>query len=445
MLRDSRGLTVSTSSTQALAAYENGLRAVLSFTGDPLAPLDQAIAADPAFAGAYVAKALALITAYERRFAKMAIATLDAGKRAIDKGTDRERALAAAARRLAEDDWHGGVAAIEDVLVANPRDILALQVGHLFDFVRGDALNLRNRVTRVLPHWSANDPEFAYVLGMHAFGLEECNQYPEAEDTGLRALELQPLDSWAVHAVTHVMEMQGRIEEGIQFLETRQEQWAPADNAFQFHNWWHLALFNVDQGNFARALAIHDDHLAGALEMAMSRVDATAMLWRLKLEGVEIGDRMESVADSWEKDLGTEAGYAAFNDFHGVLSFAATGRKTAIKQAREELQSSLGAASSNADMARFVGRPASEAAIAYSEERFADAVDLLRATRDISARFGGSHAQRDILTLTLIDAATRAGQLELARHYTQERLVSKPTALWGRRLFERTKPKKQAA
>jgi hypothetical protein len=89
------------------------------------------------------------------------------------------------------------------------------------DFLRGDALNLRNRLARVLPHWDAAVPGFSHVLGMHAFGLEECNQYAEAERTARRALDPQPKDGWAVHAVAHVMEMQGRIDEGIAWLASR--------------------------------------------------------------------------------------------------------------------------------------------------------------------------------------------------------------------------------
>src|SRR5512134_2175914 len=69
---------------------------------------------------------------------------------------------------------------------------------------------------------------YSYVLGMHAFGLEECNQYAEAEVTGRRALDLVPTDGWAVHAVTHVMEMQGRIDEGIGWLTSREADWATA-------------------------------------------------------------------------------------------------------------------------------------------------------------------------------------------------------------------------
>ena len=70
-------------------------------------------------------------------------------------------------------------------LVENPRDIFTIQTAHLFDFFRGDALNLRNRITRVLPHWTDGVPGYSYVLGMHAFGLEECHAYAEAEETAL--------------------------------------------------------------------------------------------------------------------------------------------------------------------------------------------------------------------------------------------------------------------
>src|SRR5690606_16939333 len=139
-------------------------------------------------------------------------------------------------------DWGGACAAFDRVLVDHPRDAFALQTAHLFDFYRGDALNLRNRVSRVLPHWTPSVPGYSYVLGMHAFGLEEQNQYPEAESTARRALELQRRDPWSIHAVTHVMEMQGRIDEGIAWLESRERDWAP-ENAFAPHNYWHLALY----------------------------------------------------------------------------------------------------------------------------------------------------------------------------------------------------------
>ncbi len=88
-------------------------------------------------------------------------------------------------------------------------------------------------------------------------------------------------------------------------------------------------------------------------------------------------------------------------------------------------------------MTRLVGIDACEAAIAYCERRYATRRRSSLAVRDIASRFGGSHAQRDLLTLTLIDAAARAGAARLARHYANERLVHKPHSAWGKRLAAR--------
>jgi len=63
--------------------------------------------------------------------------------------------------------------------------------------------------------------------------------------------------------------------------------------------------------------------------------------------------------------------------------------------------------------------------------------------RDRAHRFGGSHAQRDLITLTLIEAALRSGDTVRARHYTAERLAHKPASQWGRRLWSRAEASPQ--
>ncbi|MDQ3026425.1 MAG: tetratricopeptide repeat protein [Pseudomonadota bacterium] len=437
MLTDARGVPLTLSDSLALEPFERALEAARTFRGDPIAPLDAALAIDPEFAAAYASKALILMTFFERRFATDAIAALDAGARALVRATPREKALAAAARALAEGDWHAGTDRLDRVLVEHPRDLLALQVAHLMDFFRGDALNLRNRVSRVLPHWSTTTPGYSFVVGMHSFGLEECNQYPQAESSGLRALALAPEDCWAVHAVTHVMEMQGRIDEGVAFLEERKADWATLDNGFAFHNWWHLALFHMDRGDFAAALAIYDEVLASAHAMAVSRLDATSLLWRLRLEGADVGTRFEAVADAWEESLAGEGGFYAFNDFHAALAFAATGREQQARRLREALETAAWDRRANGEMTRMVGIDVSEAAFDFCEGRYSRAMERLASVRDISSRLGGSHAQRDIITLTLIEAASRAGQRRIAEHYTAERLVHKPASRWGERIMQR--------
>src|SRR4030095_6719856 len=145
------------------------------------------------------------------------------------------------------------------------------------------------------------------------------NQYGEAEATALRALSMQPKDGWAVHAAVHVMEMQGRIEEGIAFLASRENDWAP-DNGFAFHNFWHLALFFMDGGRYDEAMRLYDAHVHPApAAYVLSLLAATALLWRLRLEGVDVGDRYQRIADDWEARLEGEAGFYAFNDFHAAM------------------------------------------------------------------------------------------------------------------------------
>lgn len=439
MHHDARGLAVTLDNPRALEPFERAIRAFQTYRGDPLAALDESLALDPGFAAAAAAKALVLMSLFERRFATEALAVLDRHAAAIARATPREQALAAAAARLARGQWQAGERELEAILVDHPRDAVALQVAHLVDFVRGDALNLRNRLSRVLPHWSREIPGYAYVLGMHAFGLEECNQYPQAEDTGRRALEISRDDCWAVHAVAHVMEMQGRVDEGLAWLEERRADWATPDNGFAFHNAWHLALFHLDRDDHAAALAVHDEVLAGATELALTRVDGTALLWRLRLQGVDVGERFVPLADAWEAALEGEGGFYAFNDFHAALAFAAAGRDAALERLRTALREAARPPGDNGPMTREVGLDACEAAVDLCSGRFGAAAERLASIRDGASRFGGSHAQRDLLTLMLIEAATRAGQGRLAAHYVTERLVHKPASGLGHRLLARTR------
>jgi hypothetical protein len=205
-----------------------------------------------------------------------------------------------------QGEWDTATQTWDRVLAAHPTDTMALQCAHLTDFYMGDAVNLRDRVGRVLPHWDPPMPGYSYILGLQAFGFEECNQFDRAEQTARAAQAIEPRDGWSEHAVTHVMEMQNRYEEGQVFLRSRQNDWAP-DKGFAFHNWWHLALFHVEQEDFAGALQLYDEQiLADDSDMSMQMLDASALLWRLHLHGVDVAARWERLADLWERKTDTE-------------------------------------------------------------------------------------------------------------------------------------------
>ena len=439
MTYDLRGVPVSSGSAAALEKYELALTQFQSYVGDPVATLDAALAESPDFVAGHLFKGLALFAQSEKSFVPAAEAALGEARRFDARANERERGSMLALRRFLDGDWEDGCRQLDRVLVDHPRDAVAVQTAHLMDFFRGDAQNLRNRLSRVLPHWDESLPGYSYLLGMHAFGLEEMNQYPEAEAAARRALDLQPRDAWAVHAGTHVMEMQGRIDEGIAWLESRQNDWAP-DNVFAFHNWWHLALFHMDRADWNRALALYDANIhPGPTQFALPLVDATALLWRLTLEGVDVGRRFDTVAAEWEARLPTDRGFYAFNDVHAVLAFVATGRDSAVSLLLAELEAAAAQEGTNAMMSRDVGLPLARAIVAFGRGRYADVIAAIEPMRDHAHRFGGSHAQRDLVTLTLIEAALRDGQKALARHYIAERTTHKPGSAWGRRLADRAR------
>lgn len=437
MQQDARGVAHSGASAFARDQYDVAVKQFQTYVGDPVATLDAALADSPRFASAHLFKALALITAGERSLLPAVRDALRMAGECAGGATARERMLLAAAERLAAGDWHAGAVQLDHVLAECPRDAVALQAGHLMDFCRGDATSLRDRVSRVLPHWNAATPGYSHVLGMHAFGLEEMNQYAEAEAAGRHALELEPRDGWAVHAVAHVMEMQGRIDEGAAWLTGREADWAP-DNAFAFHNWWHLALFHMDAARYGEVLALYDRHVHPApAQLALTLVDATALLWRLHLERVDVGDRFVQLAEEWEARLESDRGFYAFNDVHAMLAFVATARTAAIERQHANLAVAAAGTDANAAMSYEVGIPLAQGIEAFGRGHYAAAVDLLEPVRPIAHRFGGSHAQRDLVSLTLIEAALRGGMQKRAELYIAERLVHKPQNRWGLRLARR--------
>ena len=437
MRSDVRGTPVSTTDAAALAAFEQALRQYQSYVGDPIATIERALAERPDFVLGHLFRACALMAGVERRFFALARGSVEAAEGMREHANERERGLMLACRLLVDGDWDGACAAFDRVLVEFPRDAVALQTAHLFDFARGDAKNLRDRVTRVLPSWSPADPGYSYVLGMHAFGLEECNEYEAARDAAERALAIERADGWAVHAAVHCMEMRGLVADGIAFLEARKPDWAP-DNSFAFHNFWHLALFHLDRDDTASVLALFDRHVyPEASDLALTLVDATALLWRLHLLGVDTGARFARVADVWQAKLDGERGFYAFNDVHALLAFAATGREALVARVAGELERPE--PGTNGAMTRDVGLPVARAILAFAHGRYERCVYELAAVRDIAHRFGGSHAQRDLLTLTLIEAALRGGQASVARHYLNERSVQRPHSGLGQRLQARAR------
>lgn len=358
------------------------------------------------------------------REAQAALATVSAN--------DRELAHAAAIDAWAGGDWVGAARRLDDLLLLWPTDLLALMFGHQLDFFTGDAAALRDRPVRTLRELDPQHPHAPFVRGMAAFGLEESGDYGLALEAGRAAVAEHPDDVWAIHAVVHTYEMQGRVDEGIAFLRSDETRWE-SGNLFTVHNWWHLALYELEAGRPDRALAIYDAevHNADSLGVAIEMLDASALLWRLRLEDADTGGRFAVLADAWAP-IGAAEPWYVFNDLHAVMAFAGAGRRDDAQAIVDRLDAwSPLASGTNAAMTAEVGLPACRAVIAFVDGRHDDVVAELLPIRRVLHHFGGSHAQRDALQRTLLESALRGGQLRLARALTAERLGVRETSVYG--------------
>jgi tetratricopeptide (TPR) repeat protein len=435
-MQDLYGEPVSTTHEPSLKIYEKALRALNVYRGDPVAIIDEALAQEPDFIMGHVLRAHVLVTMWERSVLPAVNDSLARLTELDNRSNDRERRHVQALTLWAQGDWRGYKDALDRHLAVYPRDLLALQAGHLSDFYQGDRENLRGRVARALPFWTRGDAGYGLLLGMQAFGLEECGSYGQAEEAGRHALELDADDCWAQHAIAHVMEMQARQSEGIAFMESRHANWAQEDNGFQFHNWWHTALFNLDQGNHTRALEIYDSGIhPQSTEIQLMLLDATALLWRMHLSGIDVGTRWNDLVTTYTK--GSETGFYAFNDMHAVLALVAGGRQQEADALLRQIEDMSGAGNTNGLMTREVGLPILRAILEFGAGHYGKVVDHLMPVRYRAAMFGGSHAQRDILHRTLIEAALRGGDKALAHALAHERIALKPHCPFSWKLHQR--------
>jgi tetratricopeptide (TPR) repeat protein len=436
MLTDRQGNAVKGATAEAVGFFDQGIEAFNLYRGDPLAMLEQALERAPEFAMAYIARAWMLGLATEPA------ATAEA--RAI---VSRVRALPlderagghlAALTPLLDGHWSAAAQALDRLNARHPQDLLALQAGHLIDFYRANARELRDRIARVLPKWSADLPGHSILLGMYAFGLEECGDYGRAEDYGRRAVGEQPLDCWAHHAVAHVMEMQGRAEDGIGWMIAREPYWSGDDNFFKVHNWWHRALFHLQLDEHDEALALYDGQIReDRSAVALDLVDASALLWRLHLAGHDVGSRWLELADAWAPHA--DGLTYSFNDWHAVMVFLGAGRQTDVERILGRYREEAPAGTEAGRWAQQTGRALIEGFAAFWRGDYEAAVERLHGSRHIANAFGGSHAQRDVIDWTLTEAAVRAGLPDLAEALAHERLALKPRNPINRSFLSRSR------
>lgn len=409
--------------TNAAEAWMRLTRCVLAHDRQTPQALADLLEIDPGHARGWAVKGLAAMILARRELIGSAREALETARACLHaSSTHDDRDYVTALAFASAFDFQGAWTTLERVLARNPDDAMAMKLSHSLRFMRGDLEGMLRSSTRVMQRCSADNPHYGYALGMHAFALEEAGDYDSAERLGQTGVSLAPDDAWGIHAVAHVHEMTGRARVGIDWLVANEPNVSHCNN-FAGHVFWHRALFHLELGEPAAALALYDDAVrAERTDDFRDVANAASLLARLELESVNVGNRWQELAAVAEKRIGD--GSLVFADLHYMLALGGAGRTRGARKLASGMEAPGDAYRGDQnDLADETGAPVALALAAFRAGRYVNAAHLLDAARPALQAIGGSHAQRDLFDLILIESAVRGGLAGMAEKLLQERLA----------------------
>jgi tetratricopeptide (TPR) repeat protein len=413
---DLHGLGLSTTSPAAAQALNHAMLGYLQYRADGPRRLGPLLAADPDFGLAHVLKGYFQMLGFNAATLPGARDALDTARRLSGNDTWRERAHVSALERWVEGDIDGTLRAWEEILDQHPLDALAFRLHHFQAFWHGRPDLMAAQADAAHQRWSPELAGWPALLACRCFAHEELGNYAVAEASGREAIALAPGDLWAAHGVAHVMEMQGRHDEGIAWLASLEPNWEGGNNLVH-HLWWHRGLYHFERREFDEVLALYDRRfrdLTSQLTQANPDLyidvqNAVSMLFRLQRQGIEVGDRWIELADKAEARIGDFQ--SVFTVPHWMMALVAAKRwekaGRAIQSMRDHVERGD---SANAPFIRDCVLPISEAILARAEGDPGRACDLMRPALNRMHRLGGSHAQQDVLAQLFLDCAMAAGR-----------------------------------
>lgn len=432
MTQDGFGQKVTLSAGSAANSWTATQQAFLAHSAETPTHLVKTLTDAPDFALGHAVKGMFYILLGRKEMIASAHDALAAARAALMRvgGTPREARFVEALAVWLEGRPTAALSVFAALLAQNPDDPLAMKLDHALRFVLGDSVGMRRSLEKVLPAYGPDHAARGYLQGCYAFALEETGDYEAARAAGRLALEISPDDAWGLHAVAHVHDMTADAEGGIAWLTGREQAWAHCNN-FRYHVWWHKALMHLDLGQVDTVLALYD------AEIRQDKTDdyrdisnATSLLSRLELEGVDVDDRWDELAEISANR--TEDGCLIFADLHYILALMGGRREDALSSIMGRMHRD--AQRSQTDMERLMGNPGLSAAAgleAFGEGNYAPAFLALAKAHKSLPLAGGSHAQRDVFERLTIDAGIRAGFLDQAEQLLAERTTTRAGAIDG--------------
>ena len=422
-MNDAYGLPVTTASRAALTAYDRAVESALGWKADALDLFNEATRQDPALGVAHAGAAACLFL--EERFDEARVASEAAKAAVAGSATDRERSYVGCVTLWAAGKVPEAEQAMREHLERWPRDLAIVQRLYFVFFWRGKFPEMLEATTALLPH----HPESSYMMGMHAFALEEAGRCAEAARLAERAVATNAGDAWSIHALAHALFESAEFDRGLGALPAAIEP-CTGLNWFQNHLWWHVALMHISRGDYERASAMSRERferepssIAGDLH------DSLSLLWRLELAGRPPGDRWKPLAAIARDRIGRTG--LLFHVAHVALAlagdrdWASAEKQVALLRGR--------AAKDPTGLLGDVTLPLVEGIHAFGAGDYARTIAKIEPIRPRIVQLGGSRAQRDVFHDTLFEACFRAGDADRAERLLTERVARRPDHFWTTR------------
>ncbi|MFV0259445.1 MAG: tetratricopeptide repeat protein [Acidimicrobiales bacterium] len=427
MFTDRYDLALTTSSSAARDAYVDGVDRLLGAYPGGESCLADAIAADPRFALAHAALARQQQVAGRPDEAR---ATVERAVELARDATGRERRHVEIIALLVAGRVPESLALTREHLGDHPRDAFVLSpAAGVFG-----SIGFSGRVDRepeqlallesVAPHYGDD----WWFQSAHAFALVETGRWEQGRDLVARSLDQRPDNAHAAHILTHALYEGGADDEARAFLGDFLTRSDP-DSLMHCHNWWHHSLQLLTDGQTDAAwTAFSRNCLPGAVDAGPASpainvfTDAASFLWRAELAGVPRNPTAWASVRSYYEERFPHP--IVFVDAHAGLPYAALGELDALDACITELQElgeagRLPAGTTAAGLARAFG--------AYAEEEWDTAIGILRPLMPEVVRIGGSRAQRDLVTNTLLSAYVKAGRPDEAGRYLDTMTLRRPS------------------
>ncbi|MGH8057328.1 MAG: hypothetical protein ACREOH_08855, partial [Candidatus Entotheonellia bacterium] len=323
--QDRYGLTLTASSSTAVARYVTGLDQFLAAEVGAEASLAQAIEADEAFPLAHAA--LALIQQFQGMAepAKPGIARARARLADVSR---RERQCIEAIATFVEAGASRAYPLVHEHLDEFPRDVMLLFL-HSFLTARSGRWDWQQAqfdyLTRLAPQYGDD----WYFLGQYSFAHHALNRFEESRQLAERSLARNPRCGQAAHSMAHIFYETNAHATGAEFLGGWMgdyDRYAP----MHCHFAWHLGLFELAQGHYTRVMELYEQAIRP--EVAKTRTsmyDAASLLWRHQVYGCAQGPLPWPAVCELAARMTAKPGMA-FVDANAALALAAGGDEAAF-------------------------------------------------------------------------------------------------------------------